>query len=301
MTRAPLSVPLTAFDASGALEVDEFRRHAEDQVAARPGALFVCCGPGEFSSLSLTEFEELVEVAAVVADGRVPVIAGIGHRAALALEFAQAAERAGADGGLLLISSTMASSSAGLVAHVRAVAAGTCLPVILCHGPGARLTERAVAGLSRIPSMIGMVDCAGDVGQAQRLRLLSPAHWLFVNGGTTAEMRARPYASIGIPACASAVHAFAPEIARSFFGGLIEGDDTWVLELLHEFFLPLTELTRTHAGYSVSLPKAAARLRGMPLGSVRAPVIEPTAKDVRALDVILNRGLDLVSQGVMTI
>jgi 5-dehydro-4-deoxyglucarate dehydratase len=300
MSRAPLSVPLTAFDASGALEVAEFQRHLEDQVAARPGAVFVCCLPGEFSSLSLTEFEELVRVAAEVAGGRVPVIAGIGHGAALAVEFARAAERAGADAGLVLMSSMMANSPIGLLAHTRAVAAGTRLPLILCHAPKARLADRTVDGLIRIPSVIGVVDCSGDVAQAQRLRLLSPAHWLFINGATTAEMRARPYASIGIPACASAVHAFAPEIARSFFGGLVEGDDMWVLELLREFFLPLTELTRTQQGYSVSLPKAAARLRGIPLGGVRAPLVEPSAKHVRALETILSKGLDLVSQGAMT-
>ncbi len=160
------------------------------------------------------------------------------------------------------------------------------------------MTERTIEGLSRIPTVIGVVDCTGDVAQAQRLRLLSPLHWLFINGATTAEMRARPYASIGTPACASAVHAFAPEIARSFYGGLIEGDEDWVLELLREFFLPLTELSGTQAGYSVSLPKAAARLRGYRLGAVRAPLVEPPAKHLRALEAILDRGLDLVTHGV---
>ena len=68
----------------------------------------------------------------------------------------------------------------------------------------------------------------------------------------------RPCASTGIPACASSVHAFAPEIARSFLGGLSAGDDTWVLELLRDSFLPWTELSSARPGYLVSLPKAAA-------------------------------------------
>lgn len=297
--RAPLSVPLTAFDAAGALELTAFKDHMEGQAAARPGAIIVCSLPGEFSSLSLVEFEELVRVAAEVAGDQVPVIAGIGHRSAMAVEFARAAARAGADGGLLLMSPPMSRSADGLVDHTRTVASRTSLPLILCRAPSAQLTDRTLAGLTGIPNMIGVVDCSGDVADAQRLRLLSP-HWLFINGATTAEMRARPYASIGIPACASTVHAFAPEIARSFYGGLVADDEDWLLALLRAFFLPLNELARTQSGYPVSLAKAAARLRGIPLGGVRAPLVDPTARDVRSLEVILSRGLEMVEQSALT-
>lgn len=141
------------------------------------------------------------------------------------------------------------------------------------------------------------MECSGDLDQAQRLRLAARAHWLFLNGAPTAELRARPYASIGISATASPVHSFAPEIAQSYFLGLKEGDDDWVEDLLREFFVPLTELWAARPGYVVSLPKAAARLRGEHVGGVRAPLVDPDLEHIQALQKLLDKGLHLVAPG----
>jgi 5-dehydro-4-deoxyglucarate dehydratase len=118
---------------------------------------------------------------------------------------------------------------------------------------------------------------------------------LFINGATPAEVHARPYASIGVSATASAVHSFAPEIAHSFFLGMSEGDDHWVEELLREFYLPLSELTDIEAGYRISIPKAAARLRGQHVGGVRSPLVDPRPEHVASLAALLRKGLQLVA------
>lgn len=47
-------------------------------------------------------------------------------------------------------------------------------------------------------------------------------------------------------------------------------------------------------GYAVSLVKAAARLRGLPLGPVRAPLTDPGPADLADLERILDTGLNLV-------
>jgi 5-dehydro-4-deoxyglucarate dehydratase len=293
--RAPVSLPLTPFDPSNKVDLAGFRAHLHTQLAARPGAVVVCSGMGEFPSLSLSEYDALVRTAVEVAAGRVPVLAGIGYRPALALGFAGAAVRAGADAGLVMLAPFASAPDEGVVNHLRQLSAGTDLPILFSLETGLRLAGRTVQALALIPRLIGVVDLTGDVAQAQRLRLMAPPHWLFLNGAASAELSARPYASIGIRACASSVHSFAPEIAHSFFLGMCEDDEAWIEELLREFFLPLAELSAKHPGYEIALPKAAARLRGASMGSARPPVSDPTQGDLRQLDALLDRGLRLVA------
>ena len=105
--------------------------------------------------------------------------------------------------------------------------------------------------------------------------------------------------SVPPPASTSptAVHAFAPEIANAFFAALRDGDDgdnKDTERLLRDFYVPLVELRDRVPGYAVSLVKAAARLRGRPVGPVRAPLTDPSATDLADLEALLTIGLDLV-------
>ncbi|MTD58462.1 dihydrodipicolinate synthase family protein [Amycolatopsis pithecellobii] len=73
----------------------------------------------------------------------------------------------------------------------------------------------SVGLLAKIPAVIGLKDGHGDLDHLQRLHLAAPADFLFFNGVATAEMQARAYSAIGVPAYSSAVHAFAPEISKA--------------------------------------------------------------------------------------
>jgi 5-dehydro-4-deoxyglucarate dehydratase len=67
-----------------------------------------------------------------------------------------------------------------------------------------------------------------------------------------------------------------------------------VNELLRDFYIPLVELRDRVPGYAVSLIKAAARLRGLPVGPVRAPLTDPCPADLADLEKVLDAGLGLV-------
>ncbi len=97
-----LFFPVTPFAADGTVDEQTLATHIEQGVAAGPGGVFVACGTGEFHSLEPGEYERVVRIAVEVTGGRVPVYAGAGGPVALADRFARAAERAGADGLLLL-------------------------------------------------------------------------------------------------------------------------------------------------------------------------------------------------------
>lgn len=294
MAGGVLSFPLTSFHDDGSLDPDGFRTHVAERIAAGPGAVFPACGTGEFFSLDEDEYRQVVTITVEEAAGRVPVVAGVGYGWAQAARFARIAEMAGADALLVLPHYLVAAPQDGLVAQLEQLAARTRLPLIAYQRGQVAFTASSLKRIARIPGVIGLKDGHSDLDRLQRLTLAAPEGFLFFNGAATAEIQARAYATVGVPAYSSAVHAFAPEIANAFFTALRDGDDKTVEKLLREFYVPLVELRDRVPGYAVSLVKSAARLRGCPVGPVRAPLTDPSATDLTELTALLTAGLDLV-------
>ncbi|MFJ9536663.1 5-dehydro-4-deoxyglucarate dehydratase [Streptomyces sp. NPDC101225] len=289
-----LSFPLTSFHDDGSLDPEGCRAHLAAQLATAPGAVFPACGTGEFFSLDEDEYRQVVTVAVEEAGGRVPVVAGVGYGWAQAARFARIAEEAGADALLVLPHYLVAAPQDGLVAQLERIAARTRLPLIAYQRGQVAFTADSLRRIAGIANVIGLKDGHSDLDRLQRLTLAAPEGFLFFNGASTAEIQARAYATVGVPAYSSAVHAFAPEIANTFFTALRKEDLATVETLLRDFYVPLVELRDRVPGYAVSLVKAAARLRGRPVGPVRAPLADPSAADLADLATLLSTGLDLV-------
>ncbi|MEU1510653.1 5-dehydro-4-deoxyglucarate dehydratase [Streptomyces sp. NPDC005811] len=294
MAAGVLSFPLTSFHEDGSLDPDGFRAHVAGRLAAGPGGLFPACGTGEFFSLDEDEYRTVVRIAVEEAAGRVPVVAGTGYGWAQAARFARIAEQEGADALLVLPHYLVAAPQDGLVAQLEQLAARTRLPLVAYQRGQVAYGVDAFRRITAIPTVVGLKDGHSDLDRLQRLTLAAPEGFLFFNGAATAEIQARAYATVGVPAYSSAVHAFAPEIAGAFFTALRDGDAGTVDKLLRAFYVPLVELRDRAPGYAVSLVKAAARLRGAPVGPVRAPLTDPSAADLADLRTLLTTGLDLV-------
>ncbi|MGW1808207.1 5-dehydro-4-deoxyglucarate dehydratase [Streptomyces sp. NPDC002078] len=294
MARGVLSFPLTAFHDDGSLDPGGFRAHVADRLAAGPGAVFPACGTGEFFSLDEEEYRTVVATAVEEAAGRVPVVAGTGYGWAQAARFARIAEEAGADALLVLPHYLVDAPQHGLAAQLERLAERTRLPLIAYQRGQVAYTADSLRRIARIPNVIGLKDGHSDLDRLQRLTLAAPDGFLFFNGAATAEIQARAYATVGVPAYSSAVHAFAPEIAGAFFAALRDADHGTADKLLRDFYVPFVELRDRAPGYAVSLVKAAARLRGQRVGPVRAPLTDPAPADLTDLKALLTAGLDLV-------
>ncbi|MFG2435597.1 5-dehydro-4-deoxyglucarate dehydratase [Streptomyces sp. NPDC048508] len=294
MANGVLSFPLTSFTGDGDLDPESYRAYLARQLATGPGAVFPACGTGEFSALDEDEYRSVVTDTVAVADGRLPVVAGVGYGWAQALRFARIAEEAGADALLVLPHYLVEAPEEGLVEQLRRIAAGTRLPLIAYQRGPVAFTPEGLRAIAEIPTVVGLKDGHSDLDRLQRLTLAAPDGFLFFNGAATAEIQARAYATVGVPAYSSAVHAFAPEIADACFAALRAGDDATVNKLLRDFYVPFVTLRDRVPGYAVSLVKAAARLRGLPVGPVRAPLTDPGPADLAELEHVLDTGLALV-------
>ncbi|MFF8385289.1 5-dehydro-4-deoxyglucarate dehydratase [Streptomyces kanasensis] len=292
-----LFFPVTAFGPDGALDLDVFRAHVRAGVEAGAGAVFACCGTGEFHALTPEEFRACVTAAVEETAGRVPVVAGTGYGTALAVRYARIAEEAGADGLLAMPPYLVVADQAGLLRHYTALAAATALDVIVYQRDNAVLTPQTAVALARVDGIIGLKDGHGDLDLMQRVVSAVRAEGLdllYFNGLPTAELTGPAYRGIGVTLYSSAVFCFAPDIALAFHRALDTGDDATVHRLVDGFYRPLVELRAQGRGYAVSLVKAAVRLGGLEVGGVRPPLSDPAPAHVEELARIVARGRDLL-------
>lgn len=290
-----LSFPLTPFTPDDQIAADVLAEHVDDQIVQGVGAVFVACGTGEFTSLTPEEYRTVVRTAVRTSAGRVPVFAGAGGGAGLARRFVEEATAADADGALLLPPYLVTGPQDGLLAHVRYAIAGSGLPTIVYQRANAAFAPETVTALLDDPTVIGLKDGIGDVDALLQIitTVRTSGHprageFSFFNGMPTAELSAPALRGLGVRSYSSAVHCFAPDIARAFYDALAADDEPIVTRLLTDFYLPFARLRSQRPGYAVSLVKAGARLAGHQVGGVRPPLVDPNAEHVTELAELLG-------------
>ncbi|MBP1134931.1 5-dehydro-4-deoxyglucarate dehydratase [Arthrobacter sp. PvP023] len=295
-----LFFPVTPFTPEGTVDVDLLKEHITSRLPHGPGGVFPACGTGEFHALSIDEVRTVVTAAVEAVAGQVPVVAGAGGPLGHALEAARIAEEAGADALLVLPPYLVTGPTDGLVAYIEAVAAASSLPVIVYHRGNAKYTAASMSRLAANPKVIGFKDGLGDVGLAQEIvsaiNASGRTDFLLFNGLLTAELTQGAYRGLGIPLYSSAAFAMAPEIAKAYYDAYISGDEDRRHALLDGFYAPLVRLRDQTPGFGVSLIKAGLRLGGLPVGPVRAPLVDPTEEQLVQLKSILAKGYELAGR-----
>ncbi|WP_404434723.1 5-dehydro-4-deoxyglucarate dehydratase [Microbacterium lacus] len=292
-----LFFPVTPFGAAGAIDHDLLAQHVSTGVEAGAGGVFPACGTGEYHALSAAEASSVVATAVQAVNGRVPVVAGSGGTLGHAIEVARAASDAGADALLVLPPYLVGGPQAGLVAYVEAIAAASDLPVIIYHRGNAQYSVDSVRRLAANPKVVGFKDGVGDLAVAQlvvRAVAETGRDFAFFNGLLTAELTQAAYRGIGMPLYSSAAFAMIPEVANAFYRAYVDGDEARREQILDGFYTPLVALRDETPGFGVSLIKAGLRIGGLPVGSVRAPLVDPTPDQEARLAAILEAGRALL-------
>lgn len=131
----------------------------------------VPCGTtGEAATLSHEEHGKVIEAVIKAAKKRVPVIAGTGSNStAEAVALTRAAEKAGADGALLISPYYNRPTQEGIYQHYKQVAASVGIPLIVYNIPGrtgSKIEPETLARLSEINNIAGVKEATGSVDQA---------------------------------------------------------------------------------------------------------------------------------------
>ncbi|NML05897.1 5-dehydro-4-deoxyglucarate dehydratase [Sphingomonas sp. G-3-2-10] len=285
-----LSFPVTHFDADGAFVEDAYRAHCGWMLEHELAGLFAAGGTGEFFSLTPDEVARVVAAAVAEANGRLPVISGCGYGTAIATGIARDAEKAGADGILLLPPYLMGSKQEGLAAHVEAVCKATGLGVIVYNRDNAILNDETLAGLcERNPNLVGFKDGVGDIELMTRIYARMGDRLTYIGGLPTAETFATPYLTMGVTTYSSAIFNFMPEWALAFYKSVRAGDQAEVMKQLRDFVLPYITLRNQGRGYAVSIVKAGMRMIGRDAGPVRTPLTDLSPAEDAQLRTLIER------------
>jgi 4-hydroxy-tetrahydrodipicolinate synthase len=217
----------TPFDDDDKLDVAALETLCARQIQHMATALVVCGTTGEAPTLKRAEHSAVIHIAALVAAGRIPIIAGAGSNStALAIELAEDAEDAGADAILSVVPYYNRPMQAGLIAHFRAIADATGLPVILYDVPSrtaCKLADETVARLAEHPRIVGLKDATGDVSRPLRLRALLGPQFRMLSGD---DVTALAFLAQGGDGCISVTANLAPSLCRNMYLACKQGHTT---------------------------------------------------------------------------
>jgi len=270
----------------GSVHEDAFRAHVEWQIAEGSQALVPCGTTGESPTLTPDEHRRLVAITVEAAAGRVPVIAGCGSNstASSIAQMATAAD-AGADAALVVVPYYNKPSQAGLLAHYRALAEASPLPIVLYDVPGRTVTGYAVdtvAELAALPSVIGIKDATGDLGRVSAYRLGCGTDFIQLSGD---DAGALGHAAMGGVGCIWVTANVAPRLCAELMNAALGG--RW-----HEARVLQDRLYPLHAAlFTDSSPGPAKYALSRTQGfspELRLPLVGPSEASRRAVDAALE-------------
>jgi 5-dehydro-4-deoxyglucarate dehydratase len=285
-----LSFPVTDFDAHGDFNAKGYAARLEWLAPYGATALFAAGGTGEFFSMTGDEYPGIIKTAVDTCKGKVPIIAGAGGPTRFAIACAQAAEREGAHGVLLLPHYLTEAGQDGLIAHVEQVCKSVKFGVIVYNRNACKLTPDSLAILAdRCPNLVGFKDGVGDIELMSSIYMKMGDRFSYLGGLPTAEVYAAAYKALGTPVYSSAVFNFIPKTAMDFYHAVVKDDMATQHQLLRDFFMPYLKIRNQSQGYAVSIVKAGAKLVGHDAGPVRAPLTDLKQDELEQLQALISR------------
>jgi dihydrodipicolinate synthase/N-acetylneuraminate lyase len=288
--RGILPAMLTPFtEDGGAIDTDALSASVTRLLDAGCGGLIPGGSTGEFTSLSNAERRLLHTTVIDAAAGRAPVYPQTGAMTTdEAIELTIHAQSAGAAGVMVAPPYYDALSFPELKAYYTEVAGSVSIPVMLYNIPsatGQHLTPAQIAELADdIPGVASIKDSSGDAYALTELLERYGDRLQVCNGWdslTFFGLAAGAKASVW-----GAANIF-PELAVELFTAVAEQGDLDAGRKLWSRLYPVVAFLES--GSYTSRVKAACRLRGLPVGPVRRPFLDPADDDLKTLDELLTQ------------
>jgi 4-hydroxy-tetrahydrodipicolinate synthase len=274
-----LTAMVTPFTQSGELDAAGAQALAVALVDEGNDGLVVSGTTGESPTTTDAEKERLLRAVVEAVGDRAHVVAGVGtYDTAQSVELARTAERAGATGLLVVTPYYSRPPQEGLVEHFSRIADATALPTMLYDIPvrtGTPIRTETLVRLAEHERIVAVKDAKGDLGESSWV--LARTDLAYYSGDDMVNL---PLLSIGAVGFVSVVsHVATPQLVE-----LVEAwdaGDVVTARTIHRSLLPVyTGLFRTQGAI---LTKAALRLRGLPAGPVRSPLVDATEEQVTQL------------------
>ena len=276
---------VTAFHEDGAVDEAATAAHARFVVEGGAEAVFPLGTNGEFAMLSAEERRGVVE--AVVDAVEAPVIVGVGHPSTReTVAGAEHAQRAGADGVVVVTPYYYPLDGGGAVAHYEAVAGAVDLPVYVYHIPsktGNELSLETIGRIADVDGVAGVKDSSKDVPWLAQAIDANP-DVTFLAGSDSLLFAGL---EVGCSGLVSAVANVFPELVSDLYAAYDAGEEGRARRLQSTVFDVRSALKR---GPYMAGVKTALSLRepGFDVGGLRAPLRTMDDDDRAALEADLR-------------
>lgn len=271
-----LCAMITPFTDAGALDLDGAQRLADRLVDQGCDGLVLSGTTGESPTTTDAEKAALVTAVREAVGGRASIVAGVGtFDTRHTVELAQAAEKAGADGLLVVSPYYSRPPQDALEAHFREVADASGLPLVLYDIPGrtgTRIEPDTLIRLAGHPRIVAVKDCSYDFLGAQKV--MDRTELAYYAGCD--EHNLALYA-VGAAGYISTVANVVPARLRAVLDAF-EAGDTPVSARLQQRATPLIESMMSAGLPGAVTAKALLTALGLPAGPVRAP-LRPADRD----------------------
>lgn len=265
---------VTPFHEDGSVNYEAFGKQIERQIAGKTDAIIVCGTTGEASTLSHEEHLDVIRYCVEKVNKRIPVIAGTGSNCTeTAIYLSKEAEKAGADGLLLVTPYYNKCTQKGLLEHFKMIAESVSIPIILYNIPGRTggvlIAPETICTLCReVKNIVGVKDATGNISGVAKLLHMAAGDVDVYSGN---DDQIVPILSLGGKGVISVLSNVAPkethDICQMYFDGNVEGSRDLQLKaipLIDGLFCEVNPIP----------VKKAMNLMGLEAGTLRRPLTE---------------------------
>ena len=285
MTTSPFGRVLTAMvtPMSPGGEIDEKGTDAlvDHLLATGHDGIVVNGTTGESATLTVDESIEMVRHVKQRAGDRAKVVAGVGSNDTRhAVDMAGRAAEAGADALLLVSPYYNKPTQPGLVAHCRAVADTTELPVMLYDIPGRTgipFTTDTLLTLAEHPRIAAVKDAKGDLWASTHVMAATDLLWF--SGEDALNL---PLLAIG----ATGVVSVVGHVAGAHYAALVAAVDRGDLDearRIHASLIPVVDAIMSTSQGAIMAKAALVELGVIESAAVRLPLVESPPEHLELL------------------
>jgi 4-hydroxy-tetrahydrodipicolinate synthase len=276
--RGSITALVTPFQ-DGRVDEHRFRALIDWQIINGTHGLVPVGTTGESPTLSHKEHREVIDACIREAKERVPVVAGAGsNNTEEAIELARFAERAGADGLLIVTPYYNKPSQEGLFRHFAAVNDAVGIPIIMYNIPPRSVVDMSIDTMKRLfelKNIAGVKDATGNLARTALQRHALGPDFIQLSGE---DMTALGVMAHGGHGCISVTSNVAPKLCAEMQEACLGGDFAAALKLQDR-------LTPLHAALFAEPNPAGAKCALALLGKIgeeiRLPML-PASDAARA-------------------
>ena len=262
---------ITPFDVQGAIDFEALKRIVNFQIDKGINYLVVLGTTAESVTLTKQEKEAVLAAVLAVNANRVPIVLGVGGNDTQAVVDQLKQVNPEHIAAVLSVSPMYNKpSQPGLIAHFKAVAQVSPVPVLLYNVPGrtaSNMLPSTVLKLAAHKNIIGIKEASGDLGQAMEILRSAPEGFLVISGD---DLIALPMTLMGGDGVISVIGQAYPEEFSQMIQAGLNGNSARAKEL-HYDLMPIIEMIFEQGNPSGI--KALLNKKGLCENSLRLPLV----------------------------